>query len=198
MSTDLAERAQGLVEQLDNGGEAVTWRHDDPEHPNLIVGELYSVSAGIVRTGPAAGQRRQIAHIRAVDGQLWNVWLLHKVLIDEFVMQQPKPGEMIAVRYDGRNNEAAQPYEKFTLRIDRRHSPEAVRFEPVAGTDAAGVTHHEPAPAPAPEPPVQPPAARVEPAGDTIVRECEACGMRNGYHAAQCPLAGRGEDDIPF
>lgn len=190
-STAFSERAQALHERLD-APEPTTWRHDDPDHPKLLIGQLVAVSAAFVRSGPAAGQKRQIAILRNAEGQLWSVWLLHKVLIDEFLVQQPKIGEMLAIRYDGRVVDAALPYEKFRLVVDREGGT-------VEWTAATGVPTDTEVAAPAEAafvgapPVVEPPAETPPAAAGPVV--CDACQMANGYHAAGCPLA---TDDIPF
>src|SRR5947199_313275 len=72
MSATFADRAQALHDRLDTDApEATTWRPDDPQagHSPLLIGELTGITAAIVRTGPAAGKKRQIAILRDGEGR---------------------------------------------------------------------------------------------------------------------------------
>lgn len=171
MDTGFAEREAALRARLD-APAPTTWRPDDAStgHSKLLIGELVSVEAGHTDWGS-----KQIAIVRDAGGQLWNVWLLHKVLMDEFARQQPKLGEMLAISYEGKVMPASggSAYEKYRLVIDR----------PTSDVDWGSVSSDERA---APEPA---PTAEAEPAA---VDECDACGFRAGKHAPGCP------SDIPF
>jgi hypothetical protein len=183
-----AERAAAMQERLD-APDPTTWRPDDPSegHPALLIGELLSVQEGMTKSyGP-----KQIAVIRDVEGQLWSVWLLHTVLVNEFFRQQPRLGEMVAIRWEGRvSPEGGAAYEKYSVVVDRPggqvawRDAEGGRAEPVAAAPPpfAGA-QPEPAP-PVPQP--LPPAAEQDP---TL---CPTCGFANGRHAAGC------SEDIPF
>jgi hypothetical protein len=186
-NTDLSARAEQLASTLD-APEATTWRPDRPEeeHPQLLIGELVSVTSGHTVWG-----EKQIAILKDTEGQLWNVWLLKQVLIDEFVRQQPKIGELLAIRYEGvvHREPPQKPYEKYKLRIDRKGA--AVAWNPLAGTDTP------PAPPVAAPAPVQQTFEPAPPAAETDVA-CEACGFLRGFHKDGCPLAAPKDDDIPF
>jgi hypothetical protein len=188
---DASERLRGRLD----GPEPQTWRPDDDEagHPALLIGELVSTDEGRTAWGD-----RQIAIIRDGEGRLWNVWLLHAVLIGEFVRQQPRIGEHLAIRYEGRVvPQQGSAYEKYRLLVDRQDTA-------VTWKDAGVSLQPEPAPTPAPAPqaaPVQAPvqtsvfaAAEPEPVAEQTL--CEKCGFANGKHAVGCPDGP--EDDIPF
>lgn len=171
-----------------------TWRPDDPKtgHARLLIGELVAVQEGRTTWG-----QRQIAIVRDGEGQLWNVWLLNTVLVDEFLRQQPKLGEMLAIAYDGRVQRADAPdYEKYRLVVDRPNGNVEWRATITPGGDtpapAAPAATAAPAPAPAAEPQFVPAA---QPAPDDAPVEqnlCAECGYANGRHAQACTYA------IPF
>lgn len=187
-AADFAEREAALRRILD-APEPTTWRPDDPAegHPNLLIGELVTVD-----TGTTAWGERQIAVLRDGEGALWNVWLLHKVLIDEFCSKQPKIGEMLAISYGGRvEPEHGSPYEKYRLVIDRRQGE--VQWRDALG----GVQPAQPAqPVQRPTPPTPPPSPGpppvAPPAGQEQIEACDMCGWFGGKHADGCPR------EIPF
>jgi hypothetical protein len=160
----LAARASALAEQLD-GPQPVSWRPDVPTeaHPPVLVGTLLRVEQGHTSWGP-----KRIAVIRDLAGEVWSVWLLHKVLVDEFARQAPRIGELLAVKYLGKViPERGSPYEKYRLAIDRDGNE--VQWQPAAEQQQ-------------PDPPAPPPASGA----------CSACGLRDGQHAPGCV------HDIPF
>jgi hypothetical protein len=204
MDATFKERAAALQEQL-SAPEPVTWRPDvedgDVGHPRLLIGELVAVQEGRTSYG-----QRQIAILRDAEGQLWNVWLMHHVLIDEFVRQQPKRGEMLAISYDGRvdGGQGTSGYAKFRLVVDRKEAT-------VSWRNAEGVDAEPERPTPPPPPPAEPlpPAATagfavpatvdaqpelgMEPVSAPVAAtQCDACLFYNGNHADGCP------NDIPF
>ncbi|MFH1682144.1 MAG: hypothetical protein ABIH26_16070 [Candidatus Eisenbacteria bacterium] len=72
--------------------------------------------------GPTAWGERWIAVLRREpDGDLWGVWLSHKVLVDLFRRMKPRPGERIGVkRLADKPAENGKPgYAKYTLVVDR-------------------------------------------------------------------------------
>jgi hypothetical protein len=180
---EFADRARATLDAPEPGN----WRPDrDQSHPRLLIGELAAVVDDVHTSwGP-----RQIVVVRDSDGGLWNVWLLHKVLIDEFHRQQPKVGEMLAIAYDGRVVPAqGSPYEKYRLHLDRRG-------QSVAWRDSDGVEASNGAPAAVPA--ATPAAAAQQPLEPGLEPAlCAECGFANGRHAAICPLVAGG-DDIPF
>jgi hypothetical protein len=167
----LADRAAALAARLE-APPPTSWRPDDAPggHPRVLVGELVTVDVGHTAWG-----EKQIAVLRDVEGQLWSVWLLHRVLIDEFVRQQPKIGEVLALAYDGRvqGGAGASGYEKYRLVVDR--DPSAVRWGAGAAVPtSAGEDSSSPAA----------PAAAA----------CVSCGLVDG-HEAGCELDPEG---VPF
>lgn len=182
----LQERAERLREAFD-APEPTTWRPDDDSegHPRLLIGELMAVQDGRTSWG-----ERQIAVIRDTEGRLWNVWLLHAVIIGEFVRQQPKLGEMLAISYDGRvdGGSGASGYEKYRLIVDRpggQVSWRSVEGAAVAAAPAAPA-------APATFAGTEPEQASLMDAPTPEPTLCEKCGFANGRHADGCP------EDIPF
>jgi len=82
----------------------------------VLVGELVRYSRGEGQYGPA-----HIAQVREEKtGELRAVWLLHRVLLDEFKRLRPKPGERLGIRRleDGGEN-SKRPYRRFALVLDR-------------------------------------------------------------------------------
>jgi hypothetical protein len=179
LNADFAARAAALAERA-CGPEPISWRPDMPElrHPNPIVGLLERVVDGPDRGwGPT-----RIAELRDPDGQAWSVWLLGHVLKTEFDQERvgsPRPGELVAVRYEGRKQRRdARPgenggYESYRVVVDR--DPRAPQPQQVS----TGTHLDEPEPAVA----------------GRDVPVCAACGYRDGAHAEGCP-----EDygDVPF
>jgi hypothetical protein len=180
VDSTFTDAARALQERLD-APEPETWRPDDPAsgHNRLLIGELVAVQDGRTVWG-----EKQIAVLRDGEGRLWNVWLLNKVLVEEFSRQQPKIGEMLAVSYDGVvHRENASDYEKYRLMI---HRP----GQPVAWHTADG--DPEPAPPAAAAAQAAPQPAPAQPSLDEQTAICDECGFANGRHAAGC------SSDIPF
>lgn len=123
---------------------------------------------------------RQIAILKDAEGALWNVWLLHHVLIGEFLAKQPAIGEMLAVRYEGKQapKSGGKPYEKYTLAVDREAGGTVAWASPLGATPNS--------------PPAEPPAPPPPPAAEVAADECGTCGYRGGKHASGCT------SDIPF
>ena len=117
MSGDLEQRAAELAERA-TGPAPESWRPDKPEleHPNPIIGVLLRIVDGPDRGyGPT-----KIAELRDVDGRDWAVWLLGQVLQEEFERQQPAPGELVAVYFDGRRQGRDAEYRSYRLVVDRQ------------------------------------------------------------------------------
>src|SRR5712691_414421 len=119
-SEDIARRAAELAERA-AGPRPESWRPDKPElgHPNPIIGVLLRVKAGGDRGyGPT-----RIAQLRAIDGTVWDVWLLGQVLQEEWETQRPAPGELVAVYFDGRRQGASAEYRAYRVVVDRESAP---------------------------------------------------------------------------
>jgi hypothetical protein len=174
VAPELSRRASALVERTVSE-RPTSWRPDQPEleHPNPLVGLLARVDTGHTSFGA-----RTIAVVRDPAGREWGVWLLHKVLADEFAEQAPKIGELLAIRYLGR----VQPDG------DR---PAYVRYRVVVDRDGPSVGERTA------EPPVQPSerpaegsATRDEGSGMPGDRApeavCKQCGYPEPEHAPGC------------
>ncbi|MGD0165797.1 MAG: hypothetical protein ABSC51_00705 [Gaiellaceae bacterium] len=105
-----------------------SWRPDKPEfrHPNPIVGVLLRVVDGPDRGyGPI-----RIAELRDVDGRDWSVWLLGRVLQEEFERQSPAPGELVAIYFNGLHQGADASYRSYRLVVDRQERAERLIESP--------------------------------------------------------------------
>lgn len=90
------------------------------------------------------------------DGKLRSIWLLHDALISQMEKLRPAPGDVIAVRYLGRQQAVAsgRSYHAYTVTTDR----ERPQFQwgnavPAAGTATETWADDTPLP---PEPPDEP------------------------------------------
>lgn len=155
---DFATRAAALSERA-TAEHATTWRANDPAqgHPNPLVGVLVRVEEGHTSYGPA-----RIVVLRAPDEAEWGVWLLTKVLREEFAKLRPVAGELVAVSYLGTvpAREGRAQYERYRVVVDREE----------AGTDWDALAAVD-----------EPVAASPE------VARCEACGVADPEHAPGCP-----------
>jgi hypothetical protein len=114
---DLARRAAELAERA-AGPRPESWRPDLPElgHPNPIIGVLVRVKSG----GDRGYGETKIAQLRALDGTVWDVWLLGQVLQEEWETQRPVAGELVAVYSDGRRQGASAEYRAYRVVVDRQ------------------------------------------------------------------------------
>ena len=64
------------------------------------------------------------------SGKERTVWLLHKVLINEFKQKRPRPGEEIGIK---RLPDADKGYKRYRVMVDR-HEPDVPDFEPGGST----------------------------------------------------------------
>jgi hypothetical protein len=113
---DFARRAAALEERV-SAPHPTSWQPKNPEHPQLIVGVMESREPG-----PDFGYGpHDVVVLCTPTGERWGVFLMHTVLRDEFDRLQPQPGDLIAVRYEGRvaGGQGANGYEKFRLVVDR-------------------------------------------------------------------------------
>jgi hypothetical protein len=91
--------------------ESVTFSEERP----LLVGEFLRLDEGHTSYGPA-----KIAVLRTKDEREVGVWLLHTALKSAFARLRPKPGELVAIRYEGKRESAAgQTYDSYRVEIDR-------------------------------------------------------------------------------
>lgn len=95
---------------------------------DLILGELVGLRAGATRYGPA-----KIAVLRRADGQERCVWLLHKVLREEFARAKPAVGNTVAIRYVGHRlgivGQRYAAYQVFVQRDPTEPDLDALLFE---------------------------------------------------------------------
>jgi hypothetical protein len=179
-SETLARRAVALAERA-AGPRPESWRPDKPElaHPNPLAGVLLRVVDGPDRGyGPT-----KIAELRDVDGRDWAVWLLGQILRQEFLERgsAPAPGELVAVRYEGRIQPEGNgaPYNGYRVVVDRE-----------AGEQPADDADRPP----------RSPADALSASGEGFASSgsgapearCEQCGYPEPEHAPGCP------DELPF
>jgi hypothetical protein len=162
---ELAARAQALAERVD-ADPPTTWRPNDPDkaHPRLLVGEFVRLAEGHTSYGPA-----RIVVLRDGEGRDWSIWLLHAVLKQEFAKLRPRPGELVAVKWNGHvePRDGRAGYESYTVAVDRD----------AGAVDWGFAGEVEPA---------------ATPAGATV---CEQCGFAEPAHASGCP---NDDDSVPF
>ena len=107
--------AARLRERLDRDSEPhpEAWR---PGPGGELIGEFMGYRSGTTRLG----ETHQIAIIRDDAGELFAVWLFHKVLLAEFEKARPKHGETILIRrLPDRENSDGQVYRVFRVAVDR-------------------------------------------------------------------------------
>lgn len=86
-----------------------------------IVGEFLRLDRGTTARGPA-----HIVVLRTPEGVERGVWLLHVVLRNEFRRLQPKPGELVLVKYEGTRQKAdGDAYHAYKVAVDREAQPAA-------------------------------------------------------------------------
>jgi hypothetical protein len=114
---DFASRAAALEERA-AADPPTTWRPNGPdEHPAMIVGVMESREPG-----PDFGYGpHDVVVLRTPTGTRWSVFLMHQVLREEFDRKQPRPGDLVAVKYEGRiqGGQGASGFEKYRLEVDR-------------------------------------------------------------------------------
>jgi hypothetical protein len=112
-------------EQLEQDAEreyGQAWLPDrEPDHPRTLVGTVAGYDQGPVST--FTGEQPWICTVEDRDGKLWSIWLNRAVLVSEWERQRPMPGERIAVRYRGQQEEASRqggaPAQMYRLTVDR-------------------------------------------------------------------------------
>jgi hypothetical protein len=127
---EFASRAAALGERA-SADTPTTWRPNGPdEHPPLLVGVMESREPG-----PDFGYGpHDVVVLRTPAGERWSVFLMHQVIREEFDRKQPRPGDLIAVKYEGRvqGGQGASGFEKYRLEVDRA----AVEVGSAAATSA--------------------------------------------------------------
>lgn len=108
----IQERAERLAEKV-NQGYPEAWK---PNAGETFVGVFQRLETGhtsygqawiAILTDPASGQERSI-------------WLLHTALRNQFKRQAPAPGELVAVKYEGKTtSQSGMKYDNWTVRVDR-------------------------------------------------------------------------------
>jgi hypothetical protein len=109
-------KAEDLAAALDKE-LPTTWRPD--EHGDVgatLTGTLRGWDRG---TTQKYGEK-DIAIIEDFDGEVWSLWLLSQVLIDEFARSRPAIGEAVAVRYEGKVDGANNTYQKWKVVAEGR------------------------------------------------------------------------------
>jgi hypothetical protein len=109
-------KSSSLTDRLDRR-HAESWIPGAPGE--ALEGEFVRLDRGQTEYGAAA-----IAVIRTDDGSERAVWLLHAVLKSELARVRPKPGERLAIRFDGRKKSAkGHSYAAYSVAVDREDSP---------------------------------------------------------------------------
>jgi hypothetical protein len=89
--------------------------HD--EQPRTLVGAVTGYNQGPV--SEYTGEQPWICAVEDRDGKAWSVWLNRTVLVNEFERKRPMPGDRVAIRYRGVQDEpsrkGAQPAHLYTL-----------------------------------------------------------------------------------
>jgi hypothetical protein len=110
-----------------------------PEQPGEeLAGELDRYESGTTAYG-----EQTIAVLRTLDGAERAVWLIHAVLRDEFAKLQPRPGELVLIRYLGKREPAGggSAYVSYRLEVDR---PDAVPDWAAVGGEPAQISDPPP------------------------------------------------------
>jgi hypothetical protein len=110
------------LEQGANRDYGEAWLPDrDDAQPRTLVGMIAGYDRGPVST--FTGEQPWICAVRDRDGKDWSVWLNRTVLVSEWERHRPMPGERIAVRYRGVQEEASRvggaPAHLYRLTVDR-------------------------------------------------------------------------------
>jgi hypothetical protein len=105
---------EDLDERLD-AEFAPAWR---PEAGEKLVGQIVVISE---RTGGFG--RYPIVTLRQDDGSDLAIHAFHSVLSSRLAEVQPKPGERLGVKYEGKVEGAKQPYHSYKVAIDRPEHP---------------------------------------------------------------------------
>jgi hypothetical protein len=151
---ELAARAAALEERAD-APRPTSWQPKNTDHPRTIVGVMESREPG-----PDFGYGpKDVVVVRTPSGERWGVFLFHQVLADEFDRKRPRPGDLVAVKYEGHfdGGQGASGFERYRLEVDRGRD----------GESAAASTPHA--------------------AAAPVTRVCEQCDYAEPEHAAGCP-----------
>lgn len=102
------------TELREHRGFAPTWQ---PEVGDMIVGLVREFSV-------APGQYGDVNVVTIHDEETdedWAVWLSSTVLLNEFQRLEPKVGERIGIRYDGKvlSKNSGNSYHRYLVKIDR-------------------------------------------------------------------------------
>lgn len=92
-------------------GFAPSWQ---PEPGDIIVGTIVGFSIG---SGQYGDVNIATIHDEEINQDL-AVWLSSKVLLNEFQRLEPKIGERIGIRYDGKHPDKG--YHRYIVQIDRK------------------------------------------------------------------------------
>jgi hypothetical protein len=138
---------------------------DQPRAESYRFAREGDVLAGTVRrvemATDSAGARHPVVVLEAADGQLRSLWVFHDALLSQMRRLRPRPGDRIAVRYNGKRvSGTSRAYHDYDVVTDR----EAPGFDwddsPAAPAPAAapggGFEFASDVPLP-PEPPDEPP-----------------------------------------
>jgi hypothetical protein len=112
----LQERADRLSEKVDQGYPK-SWIAKPGEK---LIGVFQRLDRGYTSYGHA-----WVVVLQPLDSEEErSIWLLHTALRNQFKKAAPEPGELVAVRYEGkaRSNNGTE-YDNWTVRVDRVDKP---------------------------------------------------------------------------
>ena len=89
--------------------------------PEVAGEELFGEIIGVNEAAPTKFGSSPVVTIRKPDGEHVSLWLLHTVLRREFERHEPKIGELVLVRYQGRVTPGGDgnDYESYAVLLDR-------------------------------------------------------------------------------
>jgi hypothetical protein len=109
------ERARRLAELRDQTERDYPESWIPTEGEPAIAGEYVRLDHGYNSYGP-----QDIVVLRTEDGRERGVWLVHLVLREQINRLEPKPGELLCVRWKGKREGASgNEYDHYRVAIDR-------------------------------------------------------------------------------
>jgi hypothetical protein len=118
----MTARTWGELEQEAERDYGEAWLPDrDDDHPRTLVGTVIGYNQG--PESAFTGENPWICAVTDRDGKPWSVWLNRAVLVSEFERHRPMPGERVAIRYRGVQDEPSRqggaPAHLYRVTVDR-------------------------------------------------------------------------------